>query len=137
MTTRARPLSIYGEARFGGFYDGYRQDYETNIEWRPTAWFFGNIGGEIDDVHLDDGSFLVRIFKARANFLFSPEVSWNNLIQFDNDSNLIGLNSRLRYEFEPGREVFVVLNQGLQNDRGSFKTITSELAVKIGLTFRF
>jgi hypothetical protein len=50
----------------------------------------------------------------------------------------MGFNSRVRWEIEPGREVFFVVNQGYDVDDGHrFQSTTSSLTVKGGLTFRF
>jgi hypothetical protein len=136
-TTKSRPVSIALWYRSGGFYDGNRQDYEASVEWRPSSRFFTSVDYELNDIHLDEGSFVVRILRVRANFLFSPQVSWNNFIQFDNESDSLGINSRLRWEFEPGREAFVVLNQGWNIDDGRWHSDGSELTIKLGMTFRF
>ena len=58
-------------------------------------------------------------------------------MQFDNTSDQIGLNSRIRYIVKPGNEVFIVLNKALLNDRGSLHSLATETVAKVGLTFRF
>jgi hypothetical protein len=121
----------------GEFYDGNRSDLLGGVDWRPSAQVY--LSGEYEhrEIDLPAGDFIVRIMRMRANFIFTPEMSWNNTIQYDNASDQAGLNSRWRYEFRPGSEVFVVLNQGWTVDNNRFTQSTSELTLKLGLTFRF
>jgi hypothetical protein len=62
-----------------------------------------------------------------------------NLIQYDNISESIGVNSRLHWVPQAGREGFVVLNHNLEDlDRDNeFHSSFSEATVKFGYTFRF
>lgn len=128
-----------GKIRFeaGDFYDGSRQDYVASLEIRPSASIFAALEGEWNDVHLPDGDFLVRIFRARFNVLFSPEISWNNSLQYDNQSEAGSFNSRLRWEWEPGQELFIVANRGFLVDNGSWNSTETEMSVKCGITLRF
>ena len=69
---------------------------------------------------------------------FSPELTWTTVVQWDSDSDNAGLNSRVRYEPTPGRELFVVFSQGFNiEDERRLTTTSSALTVKLGLTFRF
>jgi hypothetical protein len=136
-TSDARPLSVGLGYQPGTFYTGTRQDYFGGLTWRPSPMFRGMLEYEINDVDLEEGSFDVHIVRVRADFYFSPAVSWSNLVQWDNISHEVGVNSRFRWELEPGRDLFVVLNQGMELDDGELHTINSILSMKVGLTFRF
>ena len=46
------------------------------------------------------GSFVVRVITARADVLFSPSLSWSNVVQYDNVSENTGFNSRVRWEID-------------------------------------
>jgi hypothetical protein len=124
--------------RTGDYYTGTRTDYAGELNWRPSSQFFGSIGYQYDRVDLPEGSFIARIIKARASILFSPSLSWDNIIQYDNISENMSFNSRVRWEIEPGNEVFSVLNQGYDVEDGHrFHTATGNITVKAVLTFRF
>jgi hypothetical protein len=71
--------------------------------------------------------------------VFSSTLSWVNLIQYDNISETAGLNSRVHWIPEAGREGFLVLNHNVEDlDRdNSFHSSFAELTVKFGYTFRF
>lgn len=133
----SRVIAPEFEYETGDFYDGSRSDYTFGLSLRPGATFFGSVEYELNDVDLPSGDFIVRIIRARANFFFTPEISWSNTIQYDNVSDRLGANSRVRWELKPGTEIFVVLNHGFEVEDDSFRSEQSELTVKLGLTFRF
>jgi hypothetical protein len=136
--TAARALYPALEFSTGDFYGGTRTDYVAELNWRPSSHFYGLVAFEYDDVDLPEGSFVVRVIRARADVLFSPSLSWSNTVQYDNDSDNMGVNSRVRWEITPGNDVFFVLNQGFDVEGGErFRTTTSRFTVKVGLTFRF
>jgi hypothetical protein len=61
------------------------------------------------------------------------------MLNYDNVSEAVGVNSRLHWIPEAGREAFVVLNHNLDDlDRDdSFHSTYSELTLKFSYTFRF
>ena len=62
-----------------------------------------------------------------------------NLIQYDNVSENLGLNSRLHWIPQAGREGFIVLNRNMTDlDRDdSFTPVAADLAAKFSYTWRF
>ena len=74
---------------------------------------------------------------SRVNFYFTPEVSWENLLQYDTQSGTVGVNSRFRWAFRDGQEVFLVFNQNVEADDLDFTIDTTEFVAKIGWTFSF
>ena len=71
--------------------------------------------------------------------MFSSKLSWINLIQYDDLSETIGVNSRLHWIPQAGREAFLVLNHNLQDyDKdNNFQSSFSEVTIKYSYTFRF
>jgi hypothetical protein len=92
---------------------------------------------ESDGVDLPEGSFIVRVMSARADLLFTPELTWSTIVQYDNDSEIMGFFSRVRWEFILGQEIFFVVTQNYlrEEDRG-FRTVSGEVTLKVGLTLR-
>jgi len=136
-TSRGRPVSL-GLAYTGGdFYTGTRDDYWIELEWRVSANLFFGVEYEMNDVDLEEGSFIARIIRGRVNVYFTPDLSWTNFVQYDNESESVGINSRVRWIIEPGNEIYFVLNQAIERDDDSFRVQQSELTTKVGWTFRF
>jgi hypothetical protein len=89
---------------------------------------------------LKEGNFVARIFALRADYSFTPNLTVSNLVQFDNESRNMGWQSRVRWILRPGNDLFVVFNQGWeQNERGgiNFRTTGTKIAGKLQYTFRF
>ena len=136
-TSEARPVSAGLYYRSGKYYDGTRRDYEGSIDWRPTRFVSTGVCYELREIKLSEGEFNIRIVSARLNLAFTPDLSWNSIVQYDNLSGEMGLNSRLRWTYRPGCDLFVVVNQGWGFDEWRFKPLNTELTVKVGATFRF
>lgn len=123
----------------GDFYSGERVSYGPGLVWRPSEHFALDIRYTVDDVDLPEGSFTTRLTRLRTDVVFSSTLSWVNLIQWDNDSDVVGINSRLHWIPQAGREVYLVLNHNLQDldENGSFHSQSADLTAKVNYTFRF
>jgi hypothetical protein len=123
----------------GRFYGGSRSDQVLQLTWRPSARFRGSLSYEYNDVVLPQGSFETRLVRAGFDISFSPTLSWVNLIQYDNVSEVAGINMRLHWIPEAGREVYFVINHNVEDlDRdNNFHSSYSEATAKVNYTFRF
>lgn len=135
--SRSRPIAFDVNYRWMTFYTGDRRDFYAALEVRPNARFY--VRGEIEenDITLREGEFTVRTARARAGIAFSPDLSWDTTVQFDNVSDRAGLNSRVRWEFQPGQEVYFVYNEGFDVDDWTLRSTRQRLTFKVGLTYRF
>ena len=136
-THDGRPVNVAAEYEFGRFFGGQRTDVSFGLGLRPSRFVTLSAEYERNDVRLPDGDFVVRIVRGRVNLQFSPDVSWSNYVQFDNASDEIGLNSRVRWILRPGRDLFLVLNQGWNYDSGETAPTVTRLIGKVGITLRF
>jgi hypothetical protein len=132
-----RPFALAAGVSVGEFYDGDRLGTDLEIAWRSGPLFTTSLEYEQNDVDLPGGEFTTQLVRYRAKFSFSPELSWNTLVQWDNDSKTVGLQSRLRWIPTPLQEVFLVFNQLIDEDDGSIAPLFEELSFKISYTFRF
>jgi len=123
----------------GRFFGGDRRDRFLELTWRPSARFRANLSYEYSDIDLPQGSFETRLVRVGLDFAFSSTLSWVNLIQYDNVSETAGINMRLHWIPEAGREMFFVINHNVEDfDRdNSFHSAGSDMTVKVNYTFRF
>ena len=123
----------------GDFYGGSRIRAFGNVTWQPSPRFRTNVGFNINDIELPWGDFTTRIVSTGFDIVFSSTLSWVNLIQYDNVSETMGVNMRLHWIPEAGREVFFVINHNLEDfDRDNvFDSTTSDVVAKFSYTFRF
>lgn len=142
----------------GDFYDGERFGVTTFVGWRPSPHFRTNLNYQYNEISFPgkgddllpsglprcttpDCAFITRVVRVSLETIFSSRWSWVNLLQYDNVSRTIGVNSRLHWIPQAGREAFLVLNHNLRDnplgpDTG-FHTSYSEFTVKYSYTFRF
>ena len=123
----------------GDFYSGRRKTQLADVTWRPSPRFRTNVSYEYNEVTLPQGDFEVRLVRLGFDVVFSSTLSWVNLIQYDNVSDTAGLNMRLHWIPEAGREVFFVINQNLEDydlDH-RFHSAVADVTAKISYTFRF
>jgi hypothetical protein len=136
-SSNARPLSFRAALEGGDFYDGDRLDTEVGAEWRVSPHVFLSFEWEQNDVDLPGGDFQVQVAQARINILPTPDISWTNFIQWDNISDTLGINSRLRWIIEPGSDLYFVVNQGIDTRGDRFNSVLTEVTTKVVWTFRF
>jgi hypothetical protein len=136
--TASRNRWIGGEflLGYGTFFDGTRTRARTDVTLRFSKFVQLGVIYGIDDIRLPDGDDLIHLLSTQLSLLFTPDISWITLVQFDNVSDSIGINSRFRWIIEDGREFFVVLNQGFDTSDG-LEAGRTEPLVKFQWTFRF
>ena len=89
-------------------------------------------------VDLPSGSFTSHLASLRTDIAFDSKWSWSNLVQYDNTSDVYGLNSRLRYIPEAGQEMVLVLNHGgIVDPVNHLSSTQSDLNLKFSYTFRY
>ncbi len=128
----------------GEFYNGTRDEIEVEIAWRPSGRLFASLSYQYNDIEVIDVNnqrrrFETRLASYRTEVAFSSTLSWVTLIQYDNVTETIGINSRVHWIPQAGREAFLVINHNLQDiDRDNrFHTAFSDAAMKFSYTFRF
>jgi hypothetical protein len=127
------------EYQTGEFYDGDRTNIEAEINWRPSGRLRVGLGYELNDIELPQGSFVTRLVGFQTDVAFSSKFSWVTRIQYDNVSELMGINLRLHWVPESGREGFFVINHDLEDYDldNRFHSALSEASLKFSYTFRF
>lgn len=137
QTSAARPVSAGFSLRHGDFYAGHRADYRPSLHWRPSRHVTVGTAYELRRVRLPQGDFDVHLASLRLNLALTPDLTWSTVVQYDNQGDDVGLNSRIRWTFRPGNEVFFVVNQGWDYDDARCRRLQTELVLKVGATFRF
>ena len=87
------------------------------------------------------GSFRTDLLVSRVNYTFTPRMFLSGLIQYNSSSDTVSNNLRLRWEYSPGSELFVVYTEDrdtdpLRPDRYS-ELRNRGFVVKVNRLFRF
>ena len=140
--TSAQKRRIQGSIgfNFGNFWSGTAKVIQTGLSYKFPPYFSISLNTNQTFASLPQGSFIARIYSSRVDYAASPFLSVSSLIQFDNLSGNLGLQSRVRWTIEPGNDVFFIFGQGWVQDleRGyDFRRQDSRLAMKFQYTIRF
>ena len=75
----------------------------------------------------------------RVRFNATPDLQLNSFIQYDTDSESLGINSRIHWIFDPQGEFFLVFNNSSMYDdiNNRFMRQSSQLILKLRYNFRF
>jgi len=134
-TGQHRPIRLVLEAVDGGFLSGDNLALIPELIWRPGPRLELGMATVFNKVDLPQGEFITRLHRLRANVAFNARWAWLNLVQTDNISDTVSVNSRLRWEPRADREVFLVLNQIAE--RNGWRAFETEFALKAAFNFRY
>ena len=142
-TAGRRKISLYGGLSFGEFWNGHRLGYGGRITIKPTPGFTIALNTQINDVSLPQGDFTANLYEIEGKWQASPWISTVTQVQYDEQSDLFGLFSRLRWIVKPGNEVFLVYTHNWQNlstsilEDPELRTLSRGASVKMNYTYRF
>ena len=145
-TTRAaytfgqqRPLSGSVSLEHGEFYSGHktsfaisqgRLNFSPQLSLEPT--YTGNW------VNLAEGASTTHLFGSRIVYTMTPTMFASALVQYNTGSDTVSANVRLRWEYRPGSELFVVYNEQRDTLAASFPELTNRaVIVKVNRLLRF
>jgi hypothetical protein len=135
---RQRPLSGNVTATRGSFYSGDRTSL-TLAQGRVnvTSKFSFEPTYTLNNVDLEEGAFTSHLLGSRINYTTSPMMFTSALVQFNSDTKTVSANVRLRWQYEPGSEFFIVYNEQRDTQFTGFPEMQNRaLIFKINKFFR-
>lgn len=133
----ARPLQVTLLVGAGAFYDGERYDVEPSLVARAGPHWVLALAMRNVWVELPAGSGTVRTASARLGWQPTPDFLWSTLVQWRDDSDRVGIQSRAQWIVTPGREVYFVLTQDVLDVDADPRRGPTVAVAKLGWTFRF
>ncbi len=153
-SSQARPLRVVLRLGYATLYSGHIARVRFLAEWRPSVHWL--LSAEFDERQIHDfeacigsvacdGSpgttrttaFALRLVRLRVNINFTPDLSWSTLVQYENRTDGLSAQSRIRWIIEPGREFFFVVGQDFDASPDAFRVTTTDIIAKLSWTFRF
>ncbi len=122
---------------WGNFYNGSRKDINVGINYKVAVPLFIGARYKQNDVSLPAGKFITRIYQVYANILFSPQVTFNNYFQYDNNSKTVGVQSRFQWIVKPGNEIILAWTSKLSKPLERYVMDESAVRFKIKYNIRF
>ena len=123
----------------GTFYDGRRTAVSVSQgRFSPWAQLAFEPTTSVNWVHLGAGAFTRTLAGARVTYTVTPMMFVSALVQYNSGTHSLSTNARLRWEYQPGSELFVVYNDERDTLAPLFPDLTNRvLIVKINRLFRF
>jgi len=128
---------------FGDFYSGRLDEISLTASWKPSPLFIVELNGTRNVGRLAEGDFTQQVIGTRLRVNVSPDLQLNSYLQYDDETQSFGTNTRLRWTFTPAGELFVVynhnaneLNDPLGRHRG-WAFASNQLLVKLQYAFRY
>jgi hypothetical protein len=101
----------------GPFYDGDRQTIALNtarVEVTPQISLEPSFS--INFVDLPQGKATLTVLRNRATYTVTPRMFVSGIVQYNSTTRSAGSNVRLRWEYAPGSELFVVYTDDYDTD---------------------
>jgi len=136
-----RRLSGSVAVSFGGFYDGEQTSVAFNqgrLEITPQLSLEPSIS--VNRVELPTGSFTAQLYRSRVTYAFNTRMFLAGLLQYNSSTSTLSANLRLRWEYIPGSELFLVYteDQNANVAAGRFSDLLNRaFVVKVNRLLRF
>ena len=93
----------------------------------------------LNRITLPQGTVTARVATTRLTYTFTPRMFVSALLQYNSTNNVLSTNVRLRWEYQPGSELFVVYNDQRDTwlNRGFPMLENRAVVVKFTRLFRF
>jgi hypothetical protein len=141
MYFRSNRQAISGNLRFetGEFYNGKKTAVEVNTgRVSITARVSLEPNYSINWVDLREGAFTSQLIGSRVTYARSPFMFTSALVQYNSESHSLSANVRLRWEYHPGSELFIVYNDERDTFGRRFPDLMNRaFIVKINRLLRF
>jgi hypothetical protein len=122
---------------FGGFYDGDLDQLIWTGAWNPTPLVTVEFTGERNVGRLSSGRFTQTLVGNRLRVNVSPDLSIASYVQYDTESDSVGVNSRLRWTFNPVGDLFIVYNHNVREQLDRWQLDSNQLLIKLQYAVRY
>ncbi len=131
---RSKRIVFNVREKWGDFYSGRRYETSGGITWRPNPHLLLDLSESYNNVRLREGNFTTSLFSGRLNYNFSRKLLTSALLQLNSAARLSVINVRVRYNYRPNSDFFIIYNQstGAGLERPSYS-----LQIKLTRDFTF
>ena len=142
---RQRRISGTVSVQHGSFFSGDKTTVGFGVGGGPSRGrlelspqFSVEPGLSINWIDLPEGRFTTALVTSRTTYTFTPLMFVSALLQYNSGNETIGANIRLRWEYQPGSELFVAYNEERDTLAPRFPDLENRtFVIKINRLFRF
>ena len=123
--------SFYGGNRTAVTFNRSRINVTSQLSIEPNI--------SVNWLDLPVGSFVNRLAGSRITYTATPLLFASALVQYNSSTHAVSANARLRWEYRPGSELFVVFNQERDSTArlGAPGLLNQAVIVKVNRFLRF
>lgn len=123
----------------GEYLGGQRQGVDLNVYWKPSPSWSARVFASNSWYQLPGGDFEIFVVNSAVQWTPTTDLLVTGDVQYDNVSEEIGLNGRVRWTVKPGSDVYFVVNQSLAKvgPERRYESTGREAVAKVGWTWRF
>ena len=121
---------------FGSFYNGSLDELEASINWNPSKLITFEFIGTRNIGRLPEGDFDQTLVGLRLRINATPNLQLNSFVQYDTDSQQLGINARVHWIFHPQGDIFLVINHNTLNRTQNWELVNQQILLKGRYNFR-
>ncbi len=113
ITNPRAPLSFRLRSVIGGYFSGDRVNLAPTVRYRVGEKFSTELTWSYNDIDLDipSGQEEINVGQLRVSYSFTPRMSMQALVQYDDRTDLIGTNLRFSWLQSANAGFYVVYNE--------------------------
>ena len=113
FTNQGAPLSFHLDASTGGFFSGDRVNLRPSIKYRIGETFNSELAWNYNKIDLDgtEGDFDINVGILKLAYSFSPKISLEGLLQYDDRSGATAVNLRFAWLQSANAGLYLVYNE--------------------------
>ncbi|MEL6820774.1 MAG: hypothetical protein AAFP70_03355, partial [Calditrichota bacterium] len=103
----------------GSFYDGWRTSFSPGFAWNVSRHLELGANYKLSAIRFPDRDqkFNAHLPRIRIQTALNRHFSAFSFVQYNNQIDKVSVNTRLRYHFKEGRDLWIVYNEGLNSNR--------------------
>ena len=123
----------------GDYYSGSYTAITPEVSWQANRHLLFGVGYDLTKYKFDTETVFTREVEFSMNITFTPSWTLASKIEYDNVRRQAAVTNRLRWNIEPGQDLWIVFNQGMvdEDDDYKFAVQNTQASFKLRYTFRY
>ena len=134
-----KPISFQVNGRTGNFYNGKLHQANGNLNFRVQPWGNLSFGYQWNKLDFPEafGKETITALLSKLEIGFNKNLFWTTLFQYLDQSEFLGINSRLQWRFAPMSDLFLVYvdNYDVFNNLGMRNIQTNNRALILKINY--
>jgi hypothetical protein len=125
-----KKFSYNAKSSIGKFYNGNKFSFEARLRLRLQPYFFASAQINYDNISLPEpySDASIWLIGPKIDVTFTKKIFWTTFVQYSNQRDNFGINTRLQWRFKPLSDLYVVYNDNYHTT--NFSPRTRALLVK-------